>query len=123
MTQNDCDVKNSDVENENVFFGDFFIAIEKKRDNNNKSKKTNEFCEVIIPVFAVEITVVKAPKDSWSKCNFNMFPSRFVNSSEKTDDMIFAGPVIKEMGNSADSRDGNYAEPKIKSRVHGFIIT
>ena len=52
-----------------------------------------------------------------------MFPSGFVDRGKETDDAIMMAPVVEKMGQSADYANDDETKPKIKSIIHGFIIT
>ena len=51
-----------------------------------------------------------------------MLPSRFINGSEKADDMILVGPIIEKVSNSSNNRDSYSAEQKIKN-IHKLILS
>lgn len=52
-----------------------------------------------------------------------MLPGGFVDGAKETGNAIVAGPVVEKMGESAETRDEDDAEPEDKNIVHGVIIT
>ena len=75
LAQDDSDIKNENVENKEVFFGEFFVSVKSERDKNDEDEETDEFCKIIVAIFAVEKAVVEAPEDGRSESDFNVLPS------------------------------------------------
>ena len=51
-----------------------------------------------------------------------MLPGRFVDGAKEAGDAIVASPVVEKMGEGAEARDEDDAEPEDKNIVHMVII-
>ena len=122
MAEKNGKVKEGNINSKNGFFGEKTVEVKDGRDGDGDNEEAYEFGGEIIRFGAIEKAIHKAPEEGGSKSNFDMFPGRFINSREETDDTVVAGPIITKVSKSAKGRDNNNAKPEDKDIIHKVII-
>ena len=51
-----------------------------------------------------------------------MLPSGLVDGAEEADDAVVVRPIVKEVGEGAQTRNGDNAEPENEDIIHMVII-
>ena len=123
MAQNNGGKKGGDVYEENRFFGDFLISIKNSGDEDSEDEQGGKLGAEIVRIFAVVITIEKAPEKGGGDGDFDVFPGGFVDGGKEPDGAMLAGEVVEKVGESASGGDNNDAEPHDKGVVHKYIIT
>ncbi len=123
LAEKDGDVKEGDVNSENGFFGEKAIKIKNCGDGERDDEETDEFGEEIVGLWAVDEAVYETPGKGGGEGDFDVFPSGFINGAKETGDAVVASPIVEKVGESADGRNNDDAEPKDENIVHVLIIT
>ena len=82
LTENNSGVKSSDINNEDRFFGNFFIRVKNTGDKKDKDEQAHKFGAKIVGVGAVIVAVVKGPEEGRGDGNFDVLPSGLIDGSE-----------------------------------------
>ena len=89
--------------------GKLLINVENTGNKDYKNQKTKQFCAKVVRIIAIHETIIQTPEESWSKSNFNMLPSGFVNCGKEAEGSIVMTPFVKKMSQCANDANGYYA--------------
>ena len=89
--------------------GKLLISVENTGNKDYKNQKTKQFSAKVVWIIAIHESIIQTPEESWSKNNFNMLPSRFVNCGKEAEDFIVMTPFVKKMSQCTNDANSYYA--------------